>query len=65
MCRVIVDAVWSLYHLCVNSVKVFLVSILDWVLYRFDCLGSIFGNPVWVLFKFCMGFLLELNVRID
>ena len=52
------EDVWSLYHLCVNSVKVFLVSILDWVLYRFDCFGSIFGNPVWVLFEFCVGFLL-------
>ena len=47
---------WILYRFC-------LVSILDCILYRLFM--QCFFIFVWILLEFCVGFLLELNVKTN
>ena len=64
LCRVIVEAMWasilSFFEFCIGF-----VWSQFWIAFFTDCLSSVFCIFVWILLEFCVGFLLELNMKTN
>ena len=64
LCRVIVEAIWaSILFFC--EFWIAFIWSQFWIELFTDCLCSVFFIFVWILRDFCVGFLLELNVKTN